>query len=194
MPQRPEPTPDDREAQAAPLRWDALVRGLLVYARRLGASVEAAEDLVHGTVEVALRDPSWYDASRARLMTVLKVVLRRRYIDRYRSDEAWRRTEPHLRLVDASGTPAAVVEADEAASRRRTFLSLLTPDERSLFRAWLLQRRRDLDGEAAAASVGLSPAAYEAAKKRLRRRCHALLDDLGFAPDDLFDPDDGGAP
>ena len=42
----------------------------------------------------------------------------------------------------------------------------------------------------AALAVDLSPAAYEAAKKRLRREVRALLAAMELEPSDLFDPRD----
>jgi len=50
------------------------------------------------------------------------------------------------------------------------------------------QKSGALRGPAAAESVHLTPAAYEAAKKRLRRRCQTVLNELNLTQADLYDP------
>ena len=62
------------------------------------------------------------------------------------------------------------------------------PAYSTVFATWLRQRAREIDARGAAAVLGLEVPAYEAAKKRLRRRLTTLLDDLGLTPADLFDP------
>jgi len=79
--------------------WRDLARRLLLYARRLGASSEEAEDLVQDCLMVAVRDPSWHDQRRASLATALSTVLRNRWIDRYRRRRTHDRLEPQIRLV-----------------------------------------------------------------------------------------------
>ncbi|MFT4622278.1 MAG: DNA-directed RNA polymerase specialized sigma24 family protein [Myxococcota bacterium] len=165
-----------------------VVRRLLVHARCLGASVEEAEDLVNDALARVLADPDWFDSSRGALVPALKVVVRTRWLNRCRERGTRRRHAPHLRLVGAAEGPDAVVRAGEAKTARLRFLACLEPEERALFRAWMRQRSGAVLGSEAARSVGLQPSAYEAAKKRLRRRCRAVLDELGLAATDLFDP------
>jgi DNA-directed RNA polymerase specialized sigma24 family protein len=168
--------------------WGGLVRRLLLHARGLGASVEDAEDLVQETLEVTVRDPVWYDPDRGTLLGLLKAVLRHRLVDRHRAADVRERAAPALRLVASDPERAdAVAWGRAAVERRRAFLAHLGPEERAVFGAWLRQRRGEVDVHGAAASVGLDAAAYEAAKKRLRRRCRALLDELGLEPADLLD-------
>lgn len=191
VPQSPRPTTELAIARA--VRWDELVRRLVAYARRLGASSEEAEDLVQDSVELAVRDPAWLDGERGSPVTALATVLRNRLFDRYRHLAVQTRAAPKLRLIAPDETPPdETLAAADARARRRALLALLEPAERQVFGAWLRQRRGEADGAGAAASVGMTPPAYEAAKKRLRRRCRALLDELGVGPDDLFDPTGGG--
>lgn len=168
--------------------WETLVRRLLARALRLGASAEEAEDLVQDSLEVVVREPGWFDRSRASLLTVLTSVLRNRFIDRARHREVHRRTSPHLRLVEPMPAPGLAIEADQAAKARFALLSQLTPEERAVFGAWLRQRRREFTVDGAAAAVGMDAKDYEKAKKRLRRRCRSALADLDLEVADLFGP------
>lgn len=189
------PRPRDEPTAAGPPRWDELVRRLVAYARRLGASSEEAEDLAQESLEIVVRDPAWFERERASLVTALSTVLRNRLFDRHRHLAVRQRVAPALRLVqgDEEPDPHDALALADARERRRALLALLEPAERQVFAAWLRQRRGELDGPDAAASLGMEPSDYEAAKKRLRRRCRTLLDELGLDPDDLFDPHGGGA-
>ena len=181
----PQPAPVDRTSTQD---WAPLIRALLVYARRLGAPIEEAEDLAHDAIEVLMQDPHWYDPSRGPLGAALRTILRNRYLNRVRSQGTFQRSVPTLRVVEAPFTPHAALTADQARRNRHAFLSMLQPDERRLFQAWMRQKSGALRGPAAAESVHLTPAAYEAAKKRLRRRCQTVLDELNLTQTDLYDP------
>lgn len=173
--------------------WREVVRRLLVHARCLGASVEEAEDLVHDTIEVVVADPGWFEPARGTLLSALKVVLRNRWLNRRRSQGISARARPRLALVPPPPTPEQPLQGEAARTNRRRFLALLEPGERELFGVWMQQRAGQLRGPQAAAQLSLSHRAYEAAKKRLRRRCRAVLDELELDPADLFDPPQGGA-
>jgi DNA-directed RNA polymerase specialized sigma24 family protein len=187
------PRPDLPPSPTRSLGWEELARRLLAYARRLGASAEEAEDLVQESLVVAVRDPDWYDRDRASLVTVLGAVLRNRLVDRFRHLAVRQRLAPRLRVLepDEDPGPDETLALADARERRRALLSLLEPAERDVFGAWLQQRRGTFDGPGAAASIGMTYPEYESAKKRLRRRCQRLLDELGLVPADLFDPDRG---
>lgn len=172
--------------------WREVARRLLVHARCLGAPVEEAEDLVHDTLEVMVARPDWLDPDRDAL-PALKVVLRNRWANRRRAAGVSERAGPRLTLVhEPPPTPEIPLDAEQARAHRARFLALLEPEERAMFGAWLRQRNGGLTGPACAASLGMTPAAYEAAKKRLRRRCQAILEELGLEISDLFDPQPGG--
>lgn len=175
--------------------WSDVARRLLAYGLRLGASVEEAEDVVQEALLVAVRDPSWHDARRAQLVTVLARVVKNRLIDRWRHRSVKERYAGRLRLIqdtDAFVAPDQPMALQDARSARRALLAGLRPEERAVFRAWLRQRGGELDGPGAAETLGLSYSAYEAAKKRLRRRCRAILAELGLDAADLFDEGVGG--
>jgi DNA-directed RNA polymerase specialized sigma24 family protein len=160
-------------------------------ARRLGATVEEAEDVAHDTLELVLRDPEWFDQDRGSLLTALGAVLRNRLIDRRRKAGTRQRAVPRLRLLQPDAGPAPLHErtAADARAQRQLFLSQLDPQERAVFQAWLRQRGQGWTGAEAAASLALSTAAYENAKKRLRRRCRVVLAELDLVPSQLFGPD-----
>ena len=171
--------------------WREVVRRLLVHARCLGASVEEAEDLVHDTLEVVVARPDWLDPDRDAL-PVLKVALRNRWANRLRSVSVSERAAPRLSLVqEPPATPELPLTHEQARAHRARFLALLEPEERAVFGAWLQQRAGKRDGPACAAGLGMTLAAYEAAKKRLRRRCQAILAELGLDRSELFDPHGG---
>lgn len=180
--------PETEEPVSEASTWSQVARKLFSTALRHRATVEEAEDLVQETMQVALERPGWFDEARDPV-PALRSILKNRLIDRRRHQSMRRRKEPMLRLVKPEPDPEDLLERSRAADLRRAFLAQLEPEERQLFRAWLLQRRGDVRAPEAAASLGLSVAAYEAAKKRLRRRCHRILADLELDPSDLF----GGA-
>jgi DNA-directed RNA polymerase specialized sigma24 family protein len=172
------------------LSWAELVRILLRHARFLGATFEEAEDLTHDAVAVFHADPNWYDPRRGSVKAALKSVVTNRYRDLVRRSGRGALVRRRLRLVTADGTPAAdhQVEFHARAVNRSRLIAALSPEERGLFQTWMSQRQDDLDGPAAAKSLGLTMRAYENQKKRLRRRCRKLLDELGMEPADLMEP------
>lgn len=178
----------------APERWGDLVRVLYRHARHLGAPAEEAEDLVHDALAHMTRDPSWYDPARGPIDRVLRVVVTNRWRDRCRRRSRRGRLRGHLALVsqDAGDGPERSVRAGRAAARRRALLARLDDDEWALFTTWISQHHRELDARAAAASLGIEVREYENRKKRLRRRCRALVEELGLSVDDLFTPAAGG--
>lgn len=171
--------------------WRDLVRRLLLHARALGAPPEQAEDLVQEAVATVVGDPARFDPGRGTLLALLKTIVRNRYLNAVRATRARGRLEPGLRLVPPEPPADAALRARDAEDRRRLVLAHLDPSERALFVAWIRQRTEGHRAPRAAASVGLDPAAYEAAKKRLRRRVRAILEDLGLEPHDLYAPDLG---
>ena len=170
--------------------WGELTVLLLRHARFLGATFEEAEDLTHDALAVLHADPTWYEPHRGSVKAALKSVVTNRYRDLVRRSGRGALVQRRLRLVTADGTPGAdhQVERHARASNRGRLIASLSPDERGLFQAWMLQRQDELDGPAAAASLGLSMRDYENQKKRLRRRCRKLLEELGMEPADLMDP------
>ncbi|MEO0603550.1 MAG: sigma factor [Myxococcota bacterium] len=183
-----EPRAEPRAPDDEP--WDTVVRRLLAWAMRLGASPEEAEDLVQDSIEVAVRDPGWFDRSRASLLTALTSVLRNRFIDHARRRDVHRRVRPHLRLVEATPGPGRSLDEQDATRTRQLMLSQLTPEERGVFGAWLRQRRGEWTVTEADASVGLDAKRFENAKKRLRRRCRTALAELEIETADLFGPEE----
>ena len=186
-----EPQPITATPPPRPHAWEGLVRRLFSFARGLGASEQDSEELVQETVLALVHDPRWYDPRRGEVLSLLRTALRNRFVDGRRRQAVRGRAEPLLRLVEDAPLPEHQLRAAQAAARRRALVELLSASERLVFRAWLLQRQGALTGDAAAHQAELSPAAYEAAKKRLRRRLQALLVELELQPGDLFD---GGAP
>lgn len=173
--------------------WRDLARGLLRLAVHLGAAPEEAEDLVHEVLAAHAAAPHRHDPSRGPLLPYLRLTLRSRFIDGRRHDAMRRRKAPELVSLPSPPTQDQVLAAAEARQRRDAFLARLEPDHRQLFLCWVQQSRGDCDASQAARSLGLSVAAYEAAKKRLRRRCRSLLEEMGFRPSDLLSPEGSAA-
>lgn len=168
--------------------WEEVVRALYLHARGLGCSREEAEDLVHDALEVTVRDPSWYDRSRGPLTRVLRVVITNRVRDRYRAGVVRRKARSHLELL--AGTPQRPDEAltsQRAARLRLELMSSLTDAEQLLFHTWMAQQRGELTGWTAAESLQTTYRDYEARKKRLRRRCRNILNEMGARTEDLYD-------
>jgi len=164
------------------------VRTLYLHARGLGCSREEAEDLVHDALEITVRDPSWYDQSRGPLTRVLRVVITNRVRDRYRSGVVRRRSRKHLELLASKPErPDETLDRDRSAGLRRELLSSLDDAEQLLFYTWVAQQRGELTGSTAAESLNITYRDYEARKKRLRRRCRGILEDMDVTTDDLWD-------
>jgi DNA-directed RNA polymerase specialized sigma24 family protein len=177
-----------RSAPAEQQTWDEVVRILYLHARGLGCSREEAEDLVHDALEVTVRDPSWYDRSRGPLTRVLRVVITNRVRDRFRSGVVRRRSRKHLELLASRpDRPDEMLVRDRASGLRRELLAALDDAEQLLFYTWMSQQRGELTGWTAADSLNITYREYEARKKRLRRRCRRILEDMGVATDDLWD-------
>ncbi len=167
------------------------MRRLLLYGRWLGAPLEQAEDLVHDALKVVVEDPDWYRPERGNLVSALKVILRNRYLNQLRDQGVRRRTAPKLTLVESAPGPDAPLSTAEARDNRHQLLALLDPGERRLFAVWLQQRDGVYRGSEAADQLGMTHRQYEAGKKRLRRRCAAILEELSLTPAELFDPRGG---
>ncbi|GEM_PF-2662593 len=178
------------ESPPSDLTWEELTRLLLRHARFLGATFEEAEDLTHDALAVFHGDPKWYDPRRGSLKAALKSVITNRYRDLVRRSGRGALVKRRLRLVTPEGVAGADVEVERRvrADNRSRLLAALSPEERGLFQTWMLQRSDELDGPAAARSLGLNMRDYENQKKRLRRRCKKLLDELGMEPADLMEP------
>ncbi len=172
------------------LTWEELTRILLRHACFLGATFEEAEDLTHDALAVFHADPRWYDPNRGSLKAALKSVITNRYRDLVRRSGRGALVKRRLRLVSPRGAPGADVQVERRirADNRGRLLAALSREERALFQTWMQQRSDEFDGPAAARSLGLDMRDYENQKKRLRRRCKKLLDELGMEPADLMEP------
>lgn len=186
MSEKSGPAPD--EAPSVDETWADVVRVLYLHARSLGCSREEAEDLVQDALEVTTRDPGWYDRSRGPLTRVLRVVVTNRVRDRYRAGVVRRKARPHLSLLaERPSKPDDAIRRQRAAGLRLELLGSLTDSEQLLFATWMAQQRGELTGWSAAESMGITYAEYEARKKRLRRRCRNVVEEMGVQTDDLYD-------
>lgn len=188
-PDLPDPPEPNARRRAAPVPWRDLARQLVGFARHLGASLEEAEDIAQDALQHVAANPDWFDPERGSLATVLKTVVRNALSNRRRHRQVQQRAKPVLALVaNRDASPDQALHADQASSLRRRVLGLLEPEERATFRTWLRQRSREIDARQAAKDLSMTVPAYEAAKKRLRRRLARALETLDLAPTDLFDP------
>ncbi len=177
------------ESTVHPEGWRLLIGRLYRHARWLGASPEAADDLVQEATLRHARDPSWYDSTRGSLETLLRVFIQSRHQDRRRQVATRSRLHGRFTLVATAPAPDHGMVADDAGRARARLYAALEPGHQEVFGAWIRQR----EGERAhhlAAELGGSVGAFEAAKKRLRRRLQQLLTELDLTPADLTS--DGG--
>jgi RNA polymerase sigma factor (sigma-70 family) len=164
---------------------------LIAYARRRGLTHQDSEDL---TQEVLLR--AWQRRNQfsprpggslvAWILTVAKNLL----IDRLRTKAAEGRLTAGLGEDPASeyAVDSQLSElADREAARRRAALICRLPEElRPVFWSWVEQSADGGRREVAAEQLGMSIAAYEAAKKRVRRAITKDLEELGYGPRDVL--------
>jgi len=112
----------------------------------------------------------------------------------------WQRREKrHLQLVhEPEVTPnRSRTGAERAEKNQRRLLEALSPSERKAFATWALQRhlpRGRLNAAGASRSLGLTVREWENAKRRLKTRIAALLDEWGMTPRDLFSLEDDERP
>ena len=173
-----------------------VLRGLIGRVMRRGVPRSDAEDIVLHAYEKAA--PT-HDPARGSLEALLHRTVERETVDWWRRERAWTRAAETIR------SEAAVVRLHgvDPATRRRAhlhqeaLLERLTPAERKVFAAWALQRhlpQGELTASRAAATLGVSVPEYNNAKKRLARRIHAVLDELGLTPRDLWTVADDEGP
>lgn len=173
----------------------AELRRLARRAMARGCPPQVAEDLVVAAWEKAA---AAFDAERGAFGALLTRTLDREVLDWWRHRGVQDRLEPALTVHERSRHARAVDPETRALAHRnqQRLLEALDADERAVFHTWALQRhlpRGAFPASAAAERLGLEVPAYEAAKKRLRRRISALLDAWGLSPRDLIPlPDDVG--
>ena len=165
-----------------------LVRALYVHALRLGASPEAAEDMVQEALTIPLGKADWFDPERGTLPAALRAVITHRFIDSCRARERRRRLHAHHLHGHEPTAPSPSNKMAERTAylNRQRFLAQLDEDERGLFAMWIRQNQGEVKGPEGAVALGMSYSEYEAAKKRLRRRSQAILDELEIEISDLF--------
>jgi DNA-directed RNA polymerase specialized sigma24 family protein len=166
--------------------WTDLARRMYRHARFLGAPPEDAEDLVQDALLKLTSDPDRLDPARGSVAGLVRTMVANRWTDRLRRAGTHERARGHLRLVPPSTTPENALVEDGAARLRTEFLLRLTAEERGVFEVWVRQRQGHIDGQQAARELDLNYPEYEAAKKRLRRRCRTVLSELGVTSADLY--------
>lgn len=146
-------------AQAAEEHLDD-VFGYLLYLTR---HRETAEDLTSATFEKALRLWSRFDPRRGTARTWLLGIARTTALDSFRADARRRRRE------EATATPDLVEEAfvDGLSPELERALGTLSAGEREVL---ALRVVLELDGEATARLLGLSPTAVSTRLSRALKR------------------------
>ncbi len=166
--------------------WTELAGRMYRHARFLGAPAEEAEDLVQDALLTLTADPERLDPRRGSVAGLVRTMVANRWTDRLRKTSRHDKARGHLRLVEDEAGPEEQLIEDDAARLRAQFLLRLNVDERGVFEAWVRQRQGQLDGPGAADELHMTYAEYEAAKKRLRRRCQTVLGELGVSSGDLY--------
>ncbi len=159
------------------------VRGLLKRAMRHGVPREEAEDIVFRSWEKAA---CHYDPSKGSLEALLTRVVEREAIDWWRDRKRWQRVQERLQ---AETNVVFLQVSGSADHNQRQLLDRLDEQERRVFAAWALQKhlpQGSFDAKRAADTLGLSVAQFNNAKKRLRGRVQAVLDELGLEARELW--------
>ena len=173
----------------APTR--AAIRELVRRALRRGVPPQEAEDIVAVAWERAVRT---YDSDRGTFEAFLNRIVERKVADWWREHRRWRRVSERLK---AESNVVALPVSDGAHDNQRRLLERLDPTERKVFAAWALQKHLKqgaFDARAAATSVGMTVTEFNNAKKRLRTRVMAVLDELGLEARDLWTVADDEGP
>jgi len=157
-------------AEAAEAHLDD-VFGYLLYLTR---NRESAEDLTSATFEKALRLWARFDARRGSARTWLLGIARTTALDSFRADARRRRRE------QATAGPEAVEEQplEGLSPRLEEALATLNAGEREVL---ALRVVLELDGEATARLLGISPTAVSTRLSRALKRLEERMaqDDLG---------------
>ena len=159
------------------------VRNLVHCALKHGVPRQEAEDIVSRAWE---RAAAHYDPGRGSLEGLLHRIVEREAIQWWRSRKRWR--EVQERLQTESVARAQPISAEAEGNQGRV-LEQLDAQERKLFAAWALQKhlpQGTFDAARAAATVGLSVAEFNKAKKRLKTRILTILTELGLETRDLW--------
>lgn len=172
------------------------LRGLIGRAMQRGVPRADAEDIVLRAYEKAT---SVHDPARGSFEALMQRTVERETVDWWRRRRAWSRAAERLGAEADVVRPQAVDSAARlrAHTHQQALLERLSEDERRVFAAWALQRhlpQGELTAARAGATLGLTVAQYNNAKKRLARRVRAVLEELGLTPSDLWTVADDEGP
>jgi DNA-directed RNA polymerase specialized sigma24 family protein len=169
--------PPKRDFLKRQIRW-AMGRGL---------PAQAAEDVVF---EAWHKAAETFDKRRGSFEAYMQRIVRNKCTDWWRRESSVERAHNHLRLVPASRES----RREERASRHQTaLLAALDPSELAVFNAWALQRhlgKGRVTSRDMSQSLGMAPADYENAKRRLRTRIETLMTDFGWSVRSLLHGED----
>lgn len=163
----------DRDFLASQIRW----------ARGRGVPLQEAEDLVFDAYHRAVEA---FDPERGTFEAYMHTIVRNRCAYWWRRRSVVQRAHTELRLA-ARRPPAEPAEV--AARRQAAILEALDGDERRIFAAWALQKHLGkgvTTSQEVARSLGMSPAAYDNAKRRLKHRLHRLLEEFDWTVADVL--------
>lgn len=166
-----------------------LLADLVRFALGRGLPVGEAEDVVFAAWEKA--NAAW-QPERGALEALLWRTLRNDCSSWWRSRR--RREQLHRDVLQLRAAEDRAADR-RAAERQEALLESLDGPEQQVFAAWALQKhlgKGQIRSEELAAGLGLDPAAYDNAKRRLKGRLHALLDQFGWTARQVLHGDETG--
>lgn len=161
--------------------------------KKMGLTPPDAEDFAQDAIVHALERRDRYTPKEGvPAVAWLLSVARNRFIDRIRRQCV---EEQRLRDVeyDRQSTPREhdqeqEVLNEQAAERRNRLIQALSDRDRKIFMVWVEQNLGRIDRAQAVKLLEMQDiAAYEAAKKRVRRSVMRKMAELGYEPADLVD-------
>jgi DNA-directed RNA polymerase specialized sigma24 family protein len=152
-----------------------------------GLPPQEAEDVVFDAWE---RAHTAFDPARGDFETYMHAAVRHACAYWWRRQARAGRAHAHLRLLPS---PEDTAGPERAASHQQALLDALTEEEREVFAAWALQKhlgKGQVQSAEVAASIGLSPRAFDNAKRRLKTQLDRLLARFGWTVADVLHGED----
>ena len=177
-----------------PIPSKDLLRTLVRMCLSRGLPAEDAEDVVHRSYEKASKA---FDPTRGAFEALLCRVVQNECRYWWRTQNRRRETSNLLHLPSVAPAKLGPSAERQAANKQRVLLDALEPEERQVFSAWALQRhlpKGRYPASEASASLGMSVAEFENAKRRLRTKVKNVLDSQGWSPRDLFSVEEDEGP
>jgi DNA-directed RNA polymerase specialized sigma24 family protein len=169
-----------------------LIEGAVRAALRRGVPAADAEDIAVSAWEKASAS---FVPARGEFGALYQRVVQTAIVDWWRQIGRRRETPSVSAWTLPAPVPSSTLE--DVMRNQERLLAALTEDERRVFATWALQKhlpQGGLTAERAAASLRMSTADYENAKRRLKAQILRLAEQWQLAPADFFSCVEGEGP